>query len=94
MNSLPIIKKKIGSFFVKEEGKITKESLIKSASLITAVAVGMAMGAKDTQGASACTHSNDITLVPKAGVTAMGTHNHHCSHSSHGSHGSHCSWMC
>jgi hypothetical protein len=52
MIKLPKIKKKLHSFLTKEEGKISKESLIKTGSLIAAFSLGAAINSQPAEGAS------------------------------------------
>ncbi len=40
MNTIPKLKKKIASFLTKEDGKISKESLIKTGVLLSIIALG------------------------------------------------------
>lgn len=101
MAYLPKIKKKITSFLRKEDGKISKEKLMKAGILITIVSVANlknANAACSTSHSNWCpphgntgSHCNELGLSYSA-ATATGTHSHHgnhCSHSSHASHGSH-----
>lgn len=62
MVKLPKLKKKIGSFLTKEEGKINKESLIKTGVLIAAFSIGSAMNAKVVSSEVTC--STDCTDIP------------------------------
>ena len=62
MVKLPELKKKIGSFLTKEDGKISKENLIKAGVLIAALSIGAASSAKTASGAVSCTTDcTDIT---------------------------------
>lgn len=94
MDKIPKLKKKINAFLTKEDGKISKENLVKTGVLLGAVSLGSVLAAKNT--AAAVIHSNSLGVsYDSAGSTATGTHGHHASHSSHsshGSHGSHNSW--
>ncbi len=95
MVKIPELKKKIHSFLTKEDGKISKENLIKTGVLLSAVAFASVEGAEATH--SDTLHANSLQLSYDS-PDAVGTHNHspehsaHSSHSSHGSHGSHNSW--
>ena len=51
MVDIPKIKKKINAFLIGEEGKISKESLLKTGMVITAFAVGSAIAASVVGGA-------------------------------------------
>lgn len=91
MVRIPKLKKKIGSFLTKEDGKISKENLIKAGILLSAAVIATLKTAD--AGHSNTPHSNSITADYSAG-TATGTHSHspaHSNHSSHSSHGSHAS---
>jgi hypothetical protein len=44
---IPVFKKKIVSFLAKEEGKISKENLIKAGAIVTIFAIGSALSAKN-----------------------------------------------
>jgi len=99
MIQLPRLKKKISAFLNKEDGKISKENLIKAGALLSAVAIASLKSAE-----AGCpvsdpgSHSNhcNSSSVAAAGTSATGSHSHshgsHSSHGSHGSHGSHFSW--
>ncbi len=99
MVNIPKIKKKISSFLTKEEGKISKENLVKTGVLLSAAAIAALKGVEaacppDAKGSNLGYHNehcNDLSLS-YAGETASGTHQHgHGSHGSHGSHASHAS---
>ena len=62
MVKLPELKKKIGSFLTKEDGKISKENLVKAGVLIAALSIGAASSAKTASGAVSCT--TDCTDLP------------------------------
>ncbi len=106
MSKLPKLKKKVHSFLTKEDGKITKENLIKTGVLVGIVGFGSLSSLKSVE--SFCPpddiadksgfhvdHCNGLSLemeqTAQAGH-AHETHGSHSSHSSHGSHGSHSSW--
>ena len=97
MVDFPKIKKKVNAFLVGEEGKISKESLIKTGALLTMFAIGALKSAKavcpENRNNGHYDHCNKITFQRKYGETvATGQHqnvdysNNHSSHSSHGSH--------
>lgn len=52
MVKLPKLKKKIHSFLTKEDGKISKENLVKVGILVTAFSVGTAINAKPVDSAN------------------------------------------
>ena len=81
---IPKIQKKINSFLLSEEGKISKQSLLSLGAFMSAAVIGGILATKE----AAAAHTNSLD-VSYADPTATGTHAHHSSHSSHGSHGSH-----
>lgn len=84
----PKIKKRVSSFLVGEDGKISKQALV---SLGAFLGGGVLAGILMSKEASAHTqHDNSLTLGYSQ-TTATATHGHHVSHVSHGSHGSHSS---
>ena len=82
MADIPKLKKKISAFLVSEEGKMSKESLIKTGAIIGAIALSSALAANNA--AADSIHKNDLS-ASYSGDTATGTHVHHGSHSSHAS---------
>lgn len=102
----PKLKRKISSFLRKEDGKISKESLVKTGILLSLVGLSLAKTVSSrcmptlsddcSTGGCHSAHCNTLTTSFEAAtVKATGTHNHsHGNHASHGSHGSHCSVMC
>lgn len=85
---IPKIKKKINAFLVGEEGKISKQSILKAGVVMGGIVIGSGMLTKGV----AADHANSFSVSYNSATgdgTAM-----HGSHASHGSHGSHCSWMC
>lgn len=95
MVDFPKLKKKITSFLAKEEGKISKESLIKTGILIGVVAGSAGLASQEVNAGCASrssypTHVNNLGAEYEE-ITASGTHGHHGSHCNHSSHGSHCS---
>ena len=80
MADIPKLKKKISSFLVSEEGKISKESLLKAGTMLSAVALGSALAVNNAN--AEIIHSNDLS-VSYSTPTATGTHGHHASHSSY-----------
>lgn len=95
MDKFPKLKKKITSFLTKEEGKISKEAIIRTGILLSAAAIAslnVEGGCPASGAVSHDDHCNDLSL-DYVETTATGTHNNaHGSHASHGSHGSHTSW--
>ena len=99
MNKFPKLKKSINSFLTKEDGRISKENLIKTGVLLSAAAIA---GLKSAE-AAACydpkSHNNHCNAMALRhdfqSENTIGTHDNghgsHASHSSHGSHGSHSS---
>ena len=81
---IPKVKKKLSSFLLSEEGKISKQSLLSLGAFMSAAVIGGILATKE----AAATHTNSLDVAYSDG-TATGTHAHHSSHSSHGSHGSH-----
>ena len=75
---LPKLKKKVNSFLLGEEGKISKKRILAGGALITGVA--LALNAKMVQA-----HTNSITHANAECIT----HSSHASHSAHGNHGNH-----
>ncbi len=99
MVKIPKIKKKISAFLTKEDGKISRENLVKVGVLFSVAAMAAlktvhADCPPEALGDSVTTHNehcNDLSLR-YADETASGTHQHgHGQHGSHGSHGSHTS---
>lgn len=97
MVNIPKIKKKISSFLMKEDGKISKDALVKTGVLLSVAAMAALKtaeaGCPPNKHGDYWTehneHCNELSLG-YASETAAGTHQHgHGSHSSHGSHGSH-----
>ena len=85
-SKIPKIKKKIYAFLVGEEGKISKQSLLKA---------GIVLGTLGILSGKFCSATDTLSLGTYDGSSATATHtshSSHSSHSSHGSHGSHGSW--
>ena len=104
MSKLPVIKKKVSAFLTREDGRISKDKLLKTGIILSAIAIGTLKTVKadcpintnndHTDHCNGLRISYDNTVSSSApGGTVTGTHNHahgsHGSHSSHGSHGSH-----
>ena len=92
------MKKKISSFLTKEDGKISKKTLIKIGVIVASIAAISSVNAHSSSYSNDCAdltapsnskiHGNSLSL----GYTqvATGTHNHcietHSSHSQHSAH--------
>ena len=93
--NLPSIRKTVSSFLLEEEGKISKQSLLKVGAAIGSISAmaGIASAAHSQNIA----HSQAVSLGYSAN-TITATHSHydpaHSSHSSHSSHASHSSGGC
>lgn len=83
MADIPKLKKKISAFLASEEGKISKESLIKTGAIIGAFALSSALVANNA--AAEATHVNTLAELQYSEGSASATHTHHGSHSSHAS---------
>jgi hypothetical protein len=92
---VPKIKKKIRSFLTREDGKISKESLIKTGILLSAAAIASLNTVNagcPPSNSDHNEHCNELHLAYGSRV-ASGTHEHgHGDHSSHSSHSSHNSY--
>lgn len=98
MVDIPKIKKKVNAFLVGEEGKISKESLIKTGALLGILALGALKSAKADcpvkTGNDHYDHCNKMTFIRSREKFVAGEHQndiHNNAHSSHASHNSHCS---
>jgi len=89
---IPELKKTLNAFLVGEEGKISKQSIIKAGVILTAVSLGALKGvAGHSSHGSSVPHSNSLGSLTYQGSTAgtaSTSHSHHASHASHASHGS------
>lgn len=87
-NTIPSLKKKLSSFASDENGKISKESLVKAGAALLALG---GMASANSSHSQNITHGDASTLT-YSGSTITATHVHydppHSNHSSHGSHGS------
>ncbi len=85
MPNIPKLKKKIHSFLTKEDGKISKENLIKAGVILSAIALSSVKGVS-------AGHQNTLDLAYNdSDGKITGKHVNHSSHGSHGSHTSGCS---
>ena len=82
MIKIPKLKKKISAFLTKEDGRISKEKLIKTGVLLSAVAIASLNAVE-----AGWTHTNTLSLTYDGSQTVTGGHDNHSSHSSHSSHG-------
>jgi len=95
MVNFPQIKKKVNAFLVGEEGKISKESLIKTGAILSVIALGAlksVRGAHDSSGDD-YSHTNNMRFERTTEQKITGVHRnemHGQVHSSHASHASHC----
>ena len=88
----PTIKKKLSSFLLSEEGKISKHGLLGLGSLISAAVIG---GVLFSKGAAAATHINSLQVSYSAAQqVALGTHGHHSSSTSDCVNGNDCGGAC
>ncbi len=93
---LPTIKKKISAFLLKDDGKISKQSLLTIGAFLSSAVISSIISSEDVL-AKRCTivddpaqsyvHSNGINPVHNGKIHYV-EHSHHGSHCSHGSHGS------
>lgn len=80
---VPKLKNEIKNFLLSEEGKITKNNILKTGLLLTALNAMLT----PEEGLSQV-HVNGFFDGPNASG-GLGGHTSHTSHSSHGSHGAH-----
>ncbi len=76
MKALPKLKRKISSFLTKEDGKISKEALIKTGVLLTAAAIANLKSAESycpVYGGRHADHCNELSLNYADG-TSTGQH--------------------
>ena len=84
MVKLPKIKKDVNAFLIGEEGKISKQSLMKAGVLLSAATIGAISESDDAS--AHYSHSNTISMS-YGSWTVSSDHSNHGSHGSHGSHG-------
>jgi len=77
-SQIPMLKKKVSAFLVGEEGKISKNSLLKIGGVLTGLSSAAIVAGADT---------NELQLTYNS-PTATATHENHTSHAQHGSHSS------
>ena len=85
MVNIPKLKKKVHAFLIGEEGKISKESLLKAGTILGIIAISGTLNVNDT---TASTHSDSLNHANGLSLSASetsttGTHNHHANHSNH-----------
>ena len=84
MSGIPKLKKKVSSFLTKEDGKISKENIIKAGAILGAIAV-----ASESVVGGHSNHSNNIITLKyiesTSSAEAVHSHDNHNSHSSHSS---------
>jgi len=68
----PKIRKKITSFLLSEEGKISKQSLLSLGAYVSAAVIGGVLATKE----AAAVHTNGLGVSYSSGV-AIGSHAHH-----------------
>jgi len=97
MIKIPKLTKKISSFLTKEDGKITKQALIKGGVLLGFAILSMSSAraaCPPAPPANGADHCNSL-LMDYNSLLAKATHNHsYATHSSHGNHdeGGPCGW--
>lgn len=82
-SKFPEAKKTINAFLVGEEGKISKQSIIKAGVIMGAVTLGAVKGVS-----AGTSHQNNVGDLGLQGTMVSTSHGHHTSHSSHSSHSS------
>ena len=92
MAKVPEIKKKVSSYLLNEDGKISKQSLVAIGSLVTGAAISLMSrdAAAHSNYVSHDANSLSVRYAP-TDATVTGNHGHHSSHHSHSSHSSHSS---
>jgi len=87
VKKFPSIKKSLSAFLLGEEGRISKESVLKMGVIFGAAALSTGILSKDVNAQHSHSLYTSHTEVPTYQVT--GYHNHHASHSSHSAHSNH-----
>ena len=77
---LPKIKKRITSFLLSEEGKISKQALLTTGAFLAGATIGAVSSVQEVEAGTS--HSNSLSLSYSGG-TATATHTHHANHSSY-----------
>ena len=83
MVNLPKVKKTINAFLVGEEGKISKQSIIKAGVILTAISLGTIKGVMASH-SSSTPHQNSLGTLDyqEGGGIGSTNHTHHANHSS------------
>jgi len=96
--TLPALRKTVSSFLLEEEGKISKQSLLKLGAVVGGISAmtGIANAAHSqniahSQAVSMSYASNNIVITHSHYDPTHSSHASHAAHSSHGSHSSHSS---
>lgn len=84
----PEIKKKVNSFLLEEEGKISKKNMIMGGVVLSAAAMSLLQSAKFVAASysDSIDHVNSLEIGGETDI--RGSHNHHLSHASHEVHNS------
>ena len=88
MGKLPELKKKVTSYLLSEEGKISKQSLMALGAFLGGAAISSILMADsvNAHSSSQTDHDNSLKFTYSANdKAAIGKHNHHSSHGSHDS---------
>ena len=93
MVKMPVVtKKKLSSYIMGEQGKISKQSLLTAGALLGTAAIGASILSQSAQAGSCCSdgsidgtsHGNKLDFDYTASSnTAKAIHSHHASHSSY-----------
>ena len=86
MIKIPKLKKKVSSFLTKEDGKISKEKLVKTGVLLSAGAIASLKSVE-----AGYTHTNELSLSYED-PTVTGSHNEYSHYGHHGNSGICHSW--
>jgi hypothetical protein len=73
-SKIPKIKKKISSYLLSEEGKISKQALLTMGAFLGGAAIGTLIGSEDVAAAGPCKSGSDCTIETTCSVAA------HCNH--------------
>lgn len=83
----PKIKPKIKAFLLKEDGKISKKSILKAGIIAGALALSGQLARAEHTNYDYIKHNNDLSLI-KENPKAYSDHQHHTYHVSHDDHNS------
>jgi hypothetical protein len=81
MKKLPQVKKTINAFLIGEEGKISKQSIIKAGIILGVVSLG-ALGVQGNH-SSNLAHSNSLSPLTYSGTKLSATHSNGSNHANH-----------